>query len=451
MTNTPDLREIALDMLIEICEKNQFSHLVIRKNLAKYTSIEKTSRSFITRLTEGTIENLIKIDYILNLYSKTKVHKMKPLIRNLLRLSVYQILYMDNVPDRAACNEAVNLAVKRGFVNLKGYVNGVLRTVARNAGSIPFPVNGTEALSVKYSMPEWIVDLWTKQYGEEKTMQILEGFSAQNSLSVRCNLSLADKEEILAMLENQKIKVTENPYLKDALFLEEYDYPEKIEAFSQGLIQIQDISSILAGYAADVQPQDKVLDLCAAPGGKSLHAADRLHGTGCVISRDISEYKINLIRENIERSGFKNINTEVRDAAIFDEESVSSADVVIADLPCSGLGVLAKKSDLRYKIKKESISSLVELQQKILKNAAFYVKPGKILVYSTCTVNKEENEENVKWFLDNFPFSLESLDGLIPEDFLKDNHSRGMLQLFPGEFGNDGFFIARFRRKTDEK
>ncbi|SHI88259.1 16S rRNA (cytosine(967)-C(5))-methyltransferase RsmB [Parasporobacterium paucivorans] len=453
MIKIPDTREIALEMLIEILEKNHFSHLVLRKTLGKHPELDKSSRSFISRLTEGTIENLIKIDYILNLYSKVKVAKMKPLIRNLLRLSVYQILYMDNVPDRAVCNEAVNIAAKRGFVSLKGYMNGVLRTVARNADSIEYPEeegNPVLALSVKYSMPEWIIELWLEQLGEDKTLEILDGFSVRNPLSVRCNLSLARKEDIVSSLENQNIQVVQNPFLEDALYMEGYDSPGNIEAFQKGYIQIQDISSMLVGYAADIHPGDFVLDLCAAPGGKSIHAADLLKGSGQVVARDVTEYKTGLIQENIARSGFGNIRTEVKDATVFDESSVDMADVLIADLPCSGLGVLAKKTDLRYKIQRDSLKNLAALQRDILKNAARYVKPGKVLIYSTCTINILENQDNVRWFLENHPYTLESLKGLLPETFLEESAEEGWTQLFPGKHGNDGFFIARFRRKMNE-
>lgn len=429
MTKPINSREIVLGILTEVFEKNKYSHIIINEALKKIQGSEKQERSFITKLAEGTIEKAIELDYIINRFSKTRTEKMKPLIRNILRMSVYQLKYMDSVPDSAVCNEAVKLTAKKGFVNLKAFVNGVLRNIAREINNLEDP----EDLSIKYSMPDWIINMWMNDYGKENTIKILEGLDKQRETSVRCNLSRETKENIIISLKNQGIHVRESEHADEVLFISGYDNINNINAHHEGLIQVQDLSSVLAINEAGIKKGDYIIDVCAAPGGKSLHAADIMAGSGEVVSRDVSENKVNLIKENIKRNGFKNIEAQVMDALVFYPESEKKADVLIADVPCSGLGIIAKKTDIKYKITSEGIKELVQLQREILKIVHQYVKPGGVLVYSTCTVTKAENMENVEWFKKNFPFEEIS--------------SR---QIFPGEIESDGFFMAKFRRKENE-
>lgn len=449
MTKAVNSREVVLEILTDVLESDKFSHIVVRETLKKYKDFDKTNRGFITKISEGTIENLIKIDYVIDQFSKVKTEKMKPFIRNLLRMSVYQLLYLDSVPDSAVCNEAVKIAEKHGFIPLKGFVNGVLRNIARNLETIEYPNGKTDmirAYSVQYSMPEWILRLWFEDYGKETLEIILNGFREYRPLSVRCNHSKISKKEIIASLTAQNITVKQSSLLDEALFLSDYDNIDSIEAHQKGYILVQDISSMLVGRAAFPKRGNTVIDVCAAPGGKSIHIADLLNGTGRVEARDISEYKINLIKENIERTGFKNIEAQIKDAAVFDSDSEAKADILIADLPCSGLGVLNKKTDLKYKVQPESLNELALLQRKILKQVQSYVKPGGALIFSTCTINKKENEENMEWFIKNFPFQLESLNDNIPTGFWNETSDKGYIQLYPGVKETDGFFIARFRR-----
>lgn len=452
MTKTADTREIILEILTQVLEKNRYSHIVLREVLGKYGDLEKTSRSFITKVSEGTIEDLIKLDYILELFSKVKVKKMKPLIRNLLRMSVYQLLYLDSVPESAVCNEAVKIAARHGFTNLKGFVNGVLRNIIRNQDTFVWPDQDKEPLkaySVTYSMPEWIIKLWINDYGTEKTEKILKGLSDVRNVAVRCNFSKASKDEILSLLKEQGVKTEESPLLAEALFLSGYDKIETMKAHQKGFITVQDISSMLVSRIASPRNGDYVIDICGAPGGKSLHMADLLNGSGHIEVRDVSEYKIGLIQQNIDRCGFSNMEALVQDAAVLDENSVGKADILIADLPCSGLGVISKKTDLKYKLTKESIKSLVTLQRQILKASESYVKNGGVLIYSTCTVNRQENQENVEWFLEHFPYRLESIKEFLPKELWTEDTGKGYLQLYPGLNHTDGFFIAKFRRNLN--
>lgn len=432
MIKEMNVRELALEVLLEI-EKGEKSHLILRSVLEKYQYLTKRERAFLTRATEGTVERRLELDYIINQYSKVKVKKMKPVIRNLLRLAVYQMKYMDNVPDSAACNEAVKLAVKRGFGNLRGFVNGVLRNIARNLDHIEYPEKEQTIpyLSVMYSMPEWIVKMWVSDYGREKTEEILQNFYIERPTTIRINENQISKMALIDKLEREGVKVEEHPFLQSALLISNYDYLGALDSFLEGDFQVQDAASIQVAESAGIKEDDYIIDVCAAPGGKALHAAQILNGTGFVEARDLTEYKVSLIRENIWRMGFTNIEAVQQDATIYDEASEAKADVVIADLPCSGLGVLAKKTDLKYKMTPETEKEVAELQRQILKTVHRYVKPGGTLIYSTCTICKSENEENAKWFVENHPqFEL-----------------RWGKQIFPGR-ETDGFYIAKFIRRS---
>ncbi|MEG2122612.1 MAG: 16S rRNA (cytosine(967)-C(5))-methyltransferase RsmB [Clostridium sp.] len=441
MTKEPVVREIILDVLLEVLEKKQYSHVVLSQALTKYQYLEKQDRSFIKRIVDGTIEYLIQIDYILNLYSKVKVNKMKPVIRTLLRMSVYQICYMDRVPDSAVCNEAVKLAERRGFKMLKGFVNGVLRTISREKETIVFHSD-----SVRYSVPDWMLKQFKEQYGDDEVKRILESFLEEKPLTVRCNLNKATLEEIRASLQSQGVELGDSGYSEGVVTLLGVDYLERLDAFTKGFIQVQDLSSSLSGDAAGIRDGDYIIDVCGAPGGKSIHAAELLHGTGMVESRDISEPKVAMIEENIHRSGLKNINARVLDALIYDADSEKKADVLIADLPCSGLGIIGRKPDIKYNMTLEKTEDLIRLQRAMLSVVYQYVKPGGTLIYSTCTINKKENEENIRWFLENFPFSPVNIEGRLGTKLTADTMKDGYIQLLPGIHPCDGFFIAVMKR-----
>ena len=396
MTKAINEREIVLEVLLEITEHGMYSHIVLRDVLNKYQYLEKKERSFITRVTEGTLEHMMEIDYILDQFSKVKVKKMKPVIRNIMRSAVYQMKYMDSVPVSAACNEAVKLAVRKGFGSLRGFVNGVLRNVARNLDQIAYPTEPRQRLSIQYSMPEWILNLWLKAYDSDIVEQMLQAFQRETPLTIRCNLRMVTPKQLKEHLEAEGVTVKVHPYLEYAFHISGFDYLGDLESFQNGEFSVQDISSMLVSELAGPKEGDYVIDVCAAPGGKSLHMAEKLNGSGHVEARDLTEYKVGLIQENIERTGLSNVEAVQQDALIFDETSVGKADIVLADLPCSGLGVLAKKTDLKYKATKEGADSLAKLQREMLKNVQAYVKDEGKLVYSTCTINPAENWKRVK-------------------------------------------------------
>ena len=434
MINGISVRELVLDILIEVNEKEQYSHLVIRDVLNKYQYLEKQERAFLTRLAEGTIEHMLEMDFIINSFSKVKVNKMKPLIRNLLRMSVYQLKYMDSIPDAAVCNEAVKLARKRGFGQLRGFVNGVLRNIARDHARLQYPdakLEPVRFLEVTYSVPAWMVEQWMQMFGFETAKEICESFLKERPITIRTNLTKTTPEELKAKLESEGVTVKAVEKLPYAFEISGYDYLQGLESFEEGLFYVQDISSMMVAEQAAPEKGNYIIDVCAAPGGKSSHLAEKMEGTGMVEARDLTEYKVSLIEENIMRHGLENMNAVQKDATLYDSDSEEKADVLICDLPCSGLGVMGKKTDIRYKMTAEKQKDLVQLQRKILDTVHTYVKKGGVLVYSTCTIHKDENIGNVEWFVKKYP----EFEVLFSE------------QMLPGGEYHDGFFIAKLRRK----
>lgn len=447
-----EARELALDLFLETEKKGAYGDTLIGSVLDKYDYEDPKEKAFFKRLTEGTLEKRITLDWVLDCYSKTPVKKMKPLIRNLLRLSAYQILYMEGVPDSAACNEAVKLAKKRGFSSLGGFVNGVLRTISRNKESLKWPDPAKDPvrnMSVTAGLPEWMIRLWTQQYGAEETADILGGLQEKRPVIIRFSgrLTQEQRREAAAAIEGAGVEIVPHPLYSGAYCLGSCDGVASLPGFAQGLFYVQDVSSMLAVEAAGIVPGMQVTDLCAAPGGKALMAAEKLKGKGLVRAGDVSQAKALLIEENAARMGCDNIRVSVWDARRTQEEQKGQADVVLADVPCSGMGVMARKKDIRYRVQPEDLEELTALQKEILTASWQYVKPGGVLLYSTCTINREENEEMVRFLTEKFPFETENLDPYLPECLHSRQTAAGCCQLIPGRWNTDGFFFARLRRK----
>ncbi len=399
-------REIILDSLIEINEKGSLSHLVLGDVLQKYDYLTGEKKAFIKKVIEGTVEKLIVIDDVINSYIRNGIDRQKPLIRNLLRMSVYQILFLDKIPDSAVCNEAVKLAKSRGFSGLSGLVNGVLRNICRHKDDIS---------TDKCGVPEWIREHLISCYGEDKAEAILGDIDKVHPVTVRIRKKGTDMSVLIP-----------SDILPFAYYLKERVSPKDVKGYEEGSFVIQDVAGMHVALMADIKEGEQVLDLCAAPGMKSLHAYDM--GAN-VISCDISERKTDLINENIKRciddTPEHYIKTIVSDATEYKKDFEEEFDVVLADVPCSGLGVMGRKSDIRHKTKKEDLESLSEYQKKIIDNAVRYVKKGGKLVYSTCTLSPAENEENALYAVNKHGFRL-----------IKER------QFFQGIDGTDGFYIA---------
>lgn len=438
-------RSVIIDILTEVNENGKYSNIVLNDALRKYQYLEHIDRAFISRCVMGTIERKITIDYVINSFSKIKVEKMKPLIRNVLRMSIYQIMYMDNIKEYAICNEAVKLVSKRGLVNLKGFVNGILRNIIRNKESLLKNAD----IDVIYSTPKWIVDMLTNNYGKEDAVKILKSQFADRPLSVRCNTTRNSLEELIERLKLEGVTVMKTELADNAVCISGYDYLEKLKSFKEGCFFVQDISSMLVGQIANPNAGSYIVDVCAAPGGKSIHMAELTGAEGMVSSRDLTDAKVMKIDENITHMGIKNIKTKVWDATVMDESEIDKADVVIADLPCSGFGIFNKKPDIKYNATKEGCEELSKIQRKILDCVSAYVKKGGTLMYSTCTLNPQENVDNLNWFTENYPFKTVDITDRLPGKLCKDTAKKGYVEILPGVDSQycDGFFIAKLIRE----
>ena len=450
-----NLRELALDSLLEIEKEGLRLNTVVHGTLDKYSYLPKQERAFYSRLTKGCLEWQIFEDYVIDQFSKIKVKKMKPLIRWVLRMGVYQAYFMDSVPESAICNEAVNLTRAKGQDRFSGFVNGLLRNILRHISEISFPDKKeapVDYLSVTYSVPLWIAGRFYKSYGLEKAENILLAMSQEQVLSVRVVHAYENPkelEEVRKDLEKEGVKVSQNPYVKEGFYLEEVDRVDQLKVFLEGRITVQDTGAMLASILASPKENDLVIDLCAAPGGKSLHMADQMKGTGTVIARDVSEHKLDLIRENLDRTGIQNVTVELHDATWEDEKKKAWADVVMADLPCSGLGVLGKKQEIRYKMTKEKVEEIVALQKKILRANVDLLKPGGCLLYSTCTISPKENEKMAAWIQKELGLFGVAIDQQLKELLKKDYQAQKenyYYQFLPGYQKSDGFFVAKFRK-----
>ena len=432
---TTDTREIIVEILLSLEKGQDFSHKLMKAVLDKYDYLDPREKAFIKRVTEGTIERQLELDYYLDHFSSVPVRKMKPLIRCLLRMSTYQILYMDAVPDSAVCNEACKLAAKRGFRTLKGFVNAVLRNISRNKGQMPLPdpQDTVKYLEVKYSMPEWIVNLWLPEYGREGTETLLKGLLQIHPVSLRFSTELTEDErlELVEKIVQSGVKLQQNKETPYVYLAENLENVSELPGFPEGKFTVQDASSVLAVNAAGIHKGDTVMDLCAAPGGKTVLASEFAGENGYVLAGDVSEYKADLIRENLERMKRNNVEVRVYDATEHDRTKEEYADVVLMDVPCSGLGVMGKKRDIKYHATPESLKSITELQKRIVEAGWQYVKPGGVLLYSTCTIHRGENQDMAVWITKNYPFTLEE-----------------ERQLLPGTDETDGFYFARLRRKV---
>jgi 16S rRNA (cytosine967-C5)-methyltransferase len=448
-------RELAYDILYDIHINGELCHKALKKHLDNLDKSGKATvnKPFVTRLVKGVTKRYITLTWAESIQAGRPVSKIKPPVRIILAMGLYQGCYM-SVPVSAACNEAVKLAKKHKLSGLSGFVNAVLRGFFRSSNSMEdfieknvLGLSETKKLEIIYSCSEWMIKKFIALNGKEQTINMLQSFYKEKKLTVyKLNNKVSD-EELEQSLKKDEVSFLKSSLADDAYELELNGQISSLEAFKKGWIIVQDISSMLASQVIPAISNAKVLDLCAAPGGKTIHLASLLSDkNGEIIARDVSDSKCRLIEENCKRTGTKNVKTEVADACELRTADLNKYDIVVADLPCSGLGVIGKKPDIKYKTKPEDINSLALLQRKILDNAMQYVKPGGYLAYSTCTVTYEENQQNADYIRQNGSFEpidfTKSLDKTM-HDYLQ---LYGYLQILPDEL-HDGFFIALFRKK----
>lgn len=443
MNKDVELRKTALETLIQIEKGGSPSHLVLKDVLDKFDYLSKNEKALISTIVKGTIERRIELDYVCNQFSKTPHNKMKMPIRIIIEMGIYQILYMNSY-DTLAVNSSVELARKKGFSSLSGFVNAVLRNIVRNKDSINYPNHEDKNyLSVKYSMPQFLVDLLLSQYGFEVTEKMLKESIENDYVRIRIAEGITDKEKENVLNElNKKCSFVKGIEAFDNLYkIKGMGNISEFDSFKEGKIYIQDVGSYF--LSKNVPFGEKILDTCAAPGGKSIFLSERFPNAK-ITACDISEDKTEKIKENIERCNAKNIEVKIADATLFNPDFEEAFDVVVSDVPCSGLGVIGKKQDIKYRLSPENLESLYELQEKILSNVSKYVKKGGFLCYSTCTVNKKENEERVEKFLKENDFEFATIDFL--PDAYKDRAKSGYISLVQGVDDSDGFFFAILRK-----
>ncbi len=431
-------RETALNVLIACRKEAGWSNGILKEYISR-DRLDRREAALATRLCYGVMQNRIKLDFYLSQLLTGKLKDLHPAIRDILHLGLYQLYEMDRIPQSAAVNESVTLAKKycRKQKNASGLVNGVLRSAVRTLGQLKAP-KGWESI---YSHPQNLIDLLLGYVGKDRMEAMLKANNEVPPTVVQVNTLRTSAQELTAMLEAEGVEVQPHGWLENCLVLTGTGSLEQLPSFQKGLFYVQDAAAKLSVLCAQIQPGQRVLDCCAAPGGKSFAAA--MAGAGSVQSCDIHAHKIPLIQKGAERLGLSMLSACQQDASIPNQVWVDAMDVVIADVPCSGYGIIRKKPDIRYKDPK-TMTELPQLQLEILKNQANYVKPGGTLLYSTCTLVQAENEGVVEAFLEANPdFYTEPLP--LPANFPE--NTSGMLALVPGEYDTDGFFICRLRRK----
>jgi len=444
-------RELALKVLRAVEEEGAYANLALNQVLEKYRP-GKLDRAFATELAYGTLRSLNTLDWVLAWFVKQPLKAQTAAVRNILRLGVYQLMFMDRVPPSAACNEGTEMARKHGHAGAVKFVNGILRNVSRRIKDIEFPRledHPAEHISLHYSHPAWLVERWLKEFGLEETIALCRANNGPAPNTARTNTLKITRVGLAERLRGEGLAVRETAWAPEGLHIEGFFSPGSLVAFREGLLQAQDESSMLAGRALLPAPGSFVIDACSAPGGKTTHLAQLMENRGRILAVDIHSHKMALIEKNCARLGITIVEGLTKDARELPKEYHNRAGFVLVDAPCSGLGVLRRRPDARWRKEPAQLLAIVKLQAEILEGVSRCVEGGGVLVYSTCTITSEENLEQVENFLARHPeFELESLVPYLPEGVdSAGTLARGYLQILPHRHGMDGFFIARMRKK----
>lgn len=436
-------REIAYKVLLDIEKNKNYSNMAINKHF-KDVKLSNQDRGLATEIIYGVIENKYYIDYMIDKLSKVKTNKMEIYVKTLLRMGIYQIMFLNSISDYAAVNETVNLAKKKNS-KVSGFINGILRNVIRQKetiGAIKVK-DDIDYLAIKYSYDKWMIRNWMIHFGREFTEELLEANSQRPSIYLRTNTLKITRDELIEKLEKQNIKASKVNVVDEAIKVANLKDIENNSLYKEGLFTVQDISSMLVGKVMNPNENSLVLDVCSAPGGKTTHMATLMNDTGQVVSRDIYEHKLKLIKASCKRLNLTNVDVEEYDAMKMDKDSIGKFDYVLADVPCSGLGIIRRKPEIKYK-EKEEFRDLPTIQKKILENASKYVKKGGTLIYSTCTIQDSENIDVINEFLQkNKNFELAPINEVKVD---LDNQEKGYMKIYPNVHEMDGFFISKLIR-----
>lgn len=461
-------RKTALEILLKVETKGAFSNIALSNVLAK-SQLSKRDKAFVTNLVQGVLRNRSFLDDIIGAHSNRPVEKLPAVLLNTLRLAVYQLKFLDDMPPSAVLHTSTSLARAAGHDGLAKYTTAVLRNYLRavDEGRDSEIVSGSDSnydlegkeldtagLSRRYSMPEWLVDRWLKNHGIERVTRLLEFAQSEPIISLRTNETAITVDGLVSILENAGIKVRRSQLVDSCLIIEDKGKFrggwEKLPGYEEGLFSIQDESAAFVSKVVDPREKELVIDLCAAPGGKTLHMSELMQGTGKIIAVDKHEKRLEFLKENRRRLSLTNIELATADGTTFQFER--QADRVLVDAPCTGTGVINRKSDIRFRREAEDIDALQKIQVELLNNAATLVKPGGVLVYSTCSIEPEENADVVEKFLSqNSQFRTDDLSPYVPTDLaenwnVKEQLKSGHIQLLPTMDGQSGFFVCRLKR-----
>jgi len=436
-------RKIAVDILQNIFDKGGYSNIVLNKNLSK-ADLENRDKGLVTEIVYGTIKYKYTIDKILSKFLKNGLKKQDSFILNILRITIYQIKYLEKIPQFAAVNEAVEITKKYKSLGSSKLVNGVLRNYLRsNDSSYIKESHNIEALSFNYSFEPWMVKLLIKQYGNVTAENIMDGLNKVPSITLRINNIKTNYENAVKELIAYGYEIEEDSVCPEAVRVIKGKSIENNPLFTSGMATVQDESAMLVAPAMSLGENMTVLDLCSAPGGKTTHISEIMNNTGTVYAFDIYEDKLALIMQNAKRLGITNIKYNALDATVYSSDLKDLGDRVLIDVPCSGLGIIRKKPEIKWTKNEAELNNLIDIQRKIMTNAALYVKKGGYILYSTCTLNKKENEENIKWFLSkNKNFAMERI---FFGNALNICYSDFGVTILPNEH-MDGFFIAKLNK-----
>ena len=438
-------REIAAKILNNIHKNNTYANITLANTFSKY-ELNDFDRRFITELVYGTLKLSNTIDWILCQYTSRPLKKIPLVICEILRLGIYQLFFLNKIPASAICNEATELAKKYTHPGTVKFVNAVLRAAAREPQKASFSIlknSPVKYIAIKYGHPDWLVKNWIEEYGYEATKKLCDFNNSPALLSIRANTLKISRDELIKILNDEGVKTVPSEWTDCGIHCIEHPALDKLQSLKKGLFQVQDESSMQVGFVVNPLPGEFIIDACSAPGGKTTHMAEIMKNKGRIVAFDIYDEKLKRINENAKRLGITIIETKNFDARNIGNAYPNMADKVLVDAPCSGLGVLRRKPDARWRKDKKDLDNLPKLQMEILCSAAKAVKPGGVLVYSTCTITKAENQAIIDKFLKIHPeFHVENTGSYLP--IKKSNNS--LVQFYPHIDNIDGFFIARMKR-----
>lgn len=442
-------RDAALQVLVEVEKKEAYTNLVLNKIISK-KDLTEVDRAFLTELSYGVIQRLNTLDWAISLFLNRSLQELTPWIRNILRLGTYQVLFLQRIPDPAAVDEAVKIAYRYGHKGVAGLVNAVLRKLCSEKENLPWPSRSKNPelyLSLTYSFPQWMVKRWIKNLGLEEAEAFCSAANHPPPLTVRTNKLKLSRDELKSRLFEEGVESLECRYAQEGLSIKLAGKLTELSSFREGLFQVQGEASMLVAPSLDPQPGERILDMCSAPGGKTIHLAMLMENKGKILAADLYPNRLKLVEEAAGRQGIEIIQTEKMDGRFMPSNYKNFFDRVLLDVPCSGLGVVRRKADLKWRRKEEDISSLAELQIELLQRAFYALRPGGFLVYSACTIEPEETVAIVKSFIQReSSASFDPLSPFLPFELKDEEQEPGMIYLWPHKHGLDGFFIARIKK-----